>query len=140
MTAAVGPKTYKALFSDPSLNPLDAGDGAKAGYQEVYQRWRTVHNAPEAADVLQDALMDLAEPIGAIGTFVRDGHSASGGLKITHGLMKYTGRPRWADPLRGHALAYLGDVIVIDIQTMAISWNELTKLGCQALPNEPWSY
>ena len=133
----VGPKSYKALFSDPSNNPLGPADEAKQGYKEIFAHWRTTNNPPNADQVLKDAQLDFGAPIGVIGMFVPDGSSPTGVLCVAHGLQCYAGQPGKPSQSRGLTFAFVDEVDGIDIQSFALEETHLERTEEVRIPGTP---
>lgn len=121
MTAPVAlPRGFLKLFADPSNNPLGTGDAEKAGHTEIFLHWRSWDRAPAAEEALEDALLDLDQPVGAMCAFVESPDHQTGALKVVHAPRRFTGIPGKATPARGKIFAHSGDVEGVDIDAIAL--------------------
>jgi hypothetical protein len=79
--------TFGQLYGDRANNPLgDDEEEIEEAFWVVYLEWRTTEGSPKVNLLEADVLADFAQPIGAVGILVADGHSKTGRIKVLHGF------------------------------------------------------
>lgn len=117
-------KTFQELYSDPANNPLKSNE--QRGHEEIFLHWRTADAAPSPQQVLDDAMLDLGMPSDAIVGFQSTANDESGILKVLHAPRKHVvvlGQPATR---RGRAFAHEGDVLGVDIDSVALDVSQFT--------------
>jgi hypothetical protein len=79
--------------------------------------WISGH--PTTNEVHMDILAEFASLVGAIGVFVQGGGSPMGLLQVLHGVHNFPGLPGRPSADRRQTFAYLGEVVGIDVVTIA---------------------
>jgi len=125
-TAAV--RSYKDLFANPSKCPLGIGDPMKSAIGNIYAHWRVDAGPPDVDEVHEDLLSDFVWAIGAVGVFTSaTPDEPTGALKLLHGFLRHPGLPGQASAHRNVTFAYLGDIVGLDIQSVAFDENQLER-------------
>jgi hypothetical protein len=93
-------------------------------YAAIYEVWRSMLNPMTVETLHQNILADFSRPVGALGIFVQDAGSATGVLKLVHGVHSFPGAPGQTR-YRMTTLAFEGDVSGIDICTVAFEPKQL---------------
>lgn len=75
--------------------------------------------------MLNDLLLDLEHPVGAMCAFLHSPDHQTGVLKVIHAPRRFTSVPGRATPARGKAFACSGDVEGIDVDTIALDIQQL---------------
>jgi hypothetical protein len=114
------PLTYCELIAEPASDPFRAEEEeAAACITSVYLNWRTTSDPPDVDDVEDDLISYFSRPIGGIGMFVQHERSATGVLEVLHGFEDFPGVPGKTCRDRKHLFCYVGDVLDVDLHTVA---------------------
>jgi hypothetical protein len=118
--------TFAQLYGDRAKNPLgDDEEEIEEALRVVYLKWRTSDGAPKVDSLEADMLAGFAQPIGAVGMFVSDGHSKTGRLKLLHGFERNAGAVGRQDLDRKVNFCFEGEVDGTDIFTVPFDPNQL---------------
>jgi hypothetical protein len=120
------PLTYCELFAEPASNPFGAEEEeAAACIASVYLNWRTTSELPDVDAVEDDLISDFSRPIGGIGMFAQHERSATGVLEVLHGFQMFPGVPCKTGRERKQLFCYVGDVLGVDLHTVAFDEEQL---------------
>jgi hypothetical protein len=117
--------SYSELYADAARNPFRLDEeGKEMCYAAIYEVWRSTLNPMTVKTLHQNILTDFSRPVGALGIFVQDAGSATGVLKLVHGVHSFPGSPGQTRD-RMTTLAFEGDVSGVDICTVAFEPKQL---------------
>jgi hypothetical protein len=91
----------------------------------IYAQYRVEDSPLTVAELEQEILTDLFEPIGAVGIMVADSESKKVHLKVTHGYDRYASRAGQANVDRGANFCFEGEVDGTDASTVALDCDQL---------------
>jgi hypothetical protein len=128
--------SYSELYADAARNPFGLDEERKEMcYAAIYEVWRSTLKPMTVETLHQNILSNFSRPVGALGIFVQGASSATGVLKLVHGVQSFPGAPGQTRD-RMTTLAFEGDVSGVDICTVAF---EPKQLEIMAEVNVPGS-